>query len=230
MARRPRICPGGLAYHVINRATAGLELFSKNPDYEAFERVLIEARQRHPMRLCAYVLMPNHFHLVLWPERDGQLSSFMKWLTMTHVQRWHAHRQSAGRGHVYQGRFKSFPIQTDAHFLSVCRYVERNPLRANLVPRAELWPWSSLACRQTPSQKSLALLDPWPVPLPRNWPARVNAPQSQKELDALHLSLRRGRPYGAADWSAHLAPRLGLQSTLHPLGRPRNTPPACAST
>jgi putative transposase len=85
------------------------------------------------MRILAYCVIPNHFHLVLWPHQDGALSEFMRWLTMTHTQRWHAAHQTAGTGPMYQGRFKSFPVQSDDHFYSVCRNVEPNPLRAKLV-------------------------------------------------------------------------------------------------
>jgi putative transposase len=96
------------------------------------------------MRLLSYIVLPNHWHLVVWPQRDGELSSYAQWLTVTHVRRWHAHHHSGGTGPVYQGRFKSFPVETDDHFLTVCRYVERNARRANLVARAENWRWSSL--------------------------------------------------------------------------------------
>ena len=75
MARKPRLAPGGLAYHVMNRTWGKVELFEDSGDYEAFERVLGEALKREPaMKLCAYCLMPNHFHLVLWPEKDDILS------------------------------------------------------------------------------------------------------------------------------------------------------------
>src|SRR4051794_5064546 len=140
MPRRTRTCPGGLAYHVMNRSAGGRRtIIDDAGDYAAFERVLAEAVLRFAMRLCAYVLMPNHFHLVLWPRGDDELSPFMQWLTMTHTQRWHAHRHSVGRGHLYQGRFKCFAVELDEHYLSVCRYAERNALRANLVPRAQDW-------------------------------------------------------------------------------------------
>jgi hypothetical protein len=88
------------------------------------------------MRILAYCLMPNHWHFVLWPYDDGDLAAFMHRLTTTHVRRWHLHRHSVGAGHLYQGTFKSFPVQSDAHLLTVCRYVERNPVRARLVDRA----------------------------------------------------------------------------------------------
>ena len=173
------------------------------------------------MRICAYALMPNHFHLVLWPRKDGDLSRFMQWLTMTHTQRWHAHRHSAGHGHLYQSRFKSFPIQANPHFLSVCRYVERNALRAKLVKRAEDWVWCSLACREQKLDTSAALLDDWPVDRPRGWRRLVNEPQSEKELDRPHTCLRRGQPYGDEAWTRRTAVKLGLESSLRPVGRSR---------
>ena len=103
--------------------------FQKPGDYDAFERVLIEALERHPICLLGYCVMPNHWHFALWPERDGQLTEFLRWLTHTHTQRWHAHYHSAGTGHLYQGRFKSFAVQEDDHYFTVLRYVERNALR-----------------------------------------------------------------------------------------------------
>ena len=123
MGRPLRASEGGWVYHVLNRATARLPIFEKPADYEAFERILAEGVERYEMRLLAYCLMPNHWHLLVWPQADGDLSRFMAWVTLTHTQRWHAHRGSAGTGHVYQGRFKSFPVQEDEHFYTVCRYV-----------------------------------------------------------------------------------------------------------
>jgi REP element-mobilizing transposase RayT len=105
------------------------------------EKILSEAHRRTGIRIAAYCLMPNHWHLSLWPRTDGELSEVTRWITVTHTQRWHAHKNSSGTGPVYQGRFKSFPVQTDEHFISVARYVERNALRAKLVERAEEWRW-----------------------------------------------------------------------------------------
>ena len=226
MARKPRHAPGGIAYHVMNRASGEMELFEDDADYEAFERVLAEAAERdRSVRVCAYCLMPNHFHLVLWPKADGTLSRFVQWLSMTHAQRWHAHRRTGGRGHLYQSRFKSFPIQQDEHFLSVCRYVERNPLRAGKVKRAQDWRWCSLWARSAGRKAAMhGLLADWPVERPRDWPARVNRAEDAKELAALRLARDRGRPYGDERWSARTAARLGIASALRPIGRPRKTP------
>jgi putative transposase len=221
MSRPPRHAEGGLVYHALNRANARLRIFDGDADYDAFERVLAEAVTRHDVRLLAYCLMPNHFHLVVWPEADGDLSAFMRWLTMTHTQRWHAHRGSAGSGHVYQGRYKSFPVQDDGHFLTVCRYVERNALRAGLVVKAEDWRWGSLWRRAAGRRASGPMLNAWPIDRPRGWVARVNAPLTAGEEESVRRSIRRGQPFGAADWQAATAARLGLDSTLRPRGRPR---------
>jgi putative transposase len=208
-------------YHVLNRANARMTIFKKPEDYEAFLRVLEAAVERTQTRLLAYCVMPNHWHLVVWPEHDGELSRFVGWLTLTHTQRWHAHRRSTGSGHVYQGRFKSFPVQDDAHFLAVCRYVERNALRANLVERAEDWAWGSLSRWSRGNAAEKSLLAAWPLRRLAGWVEEVNRPQTKAELAALRRSVARGCPYGEPLWSEQTARRLGLESTQRPRGRPR---------
>ncbi len=223
MGRPHRASQGGWVYHVLNRANARLPIFDKPEDYEAFERILAEGVERYDMRLLAYCLMSNHWHLVVWPKADGDLSRFMAWVTLTHTQRWHAHRGSAGTGHVYQGRFKSFPVQEDEHFYTVCRYVERNALRANLVKRAEAWRWSSLWRMTEGDRESRALITSWPLPRPRRWGQWVNEPQTEAELAALRHCIRRGCPFGDESWTENAVRELGLESTLRPRGRPRKS-------
>jgi putative transposase len=138
MARTARAAVGGVCYHVINRGNARGEICHKKEDFAAFLDLMEEAGQRLPMRLLAWCLIPNHFHLVLWPHGDGDLSRWMQWLMTAHVRRYHRHYHSSG--HVWQGRFKAFPSEEDEHLWTVLRYVERNALRANLVVRAEEWP------------------------------------------------------------------------------------------
>jgi putative transposase len=208
-------------YHVLNRANARLPIFEKSQDYQAFERVLEDGRERYDMRLLAYCLMPNHWHLLLWPKRDGDLSRFMGWVTLTHTQRWHAHRGSAGTGHLYQGRFKSFPVQEDDHFYAVCRYVERNALRARLVNRAENWRWGSLWRMTQPDRSARELLSAWPVARSRAWPTWVNEPQTKAELTAIRRCVQRGCPFGHDSWINKAVSSLGLETTLRPRGRPR---------
>ncbi len=200
---------------------ARLPLFQKPGDYEAFERVLVEALERHPIRMLGYCLMPNHWHFVLWPKEEGELTAFLRWLTHTHTMRWHTHYQTSGTGHLYQGRFKSFPIERDDHYFAVLRYVERNALRANLTDRAEAWRWGSLWLREREADEQRSILSPGPLTLPRNWIKLVNEPQTERELEALRRCVKRGSPFGSTDWQLRTAKRLGLESTLRDRGRPK---------
>src|SRR5437764_12735691 len=178
MPRTARASLGGCCYHVLNRGNARAEVFHKRQDYAAFVGLFEPACERLAMRIIAYCLMPNHFHLVLRPHADGDLGRWMQWLLTSHVRRYHRHY--GGSGHVWQGRFKAFPIQADEHYLAVLRYVERNPLRAKLTRKAESWRWSSL--RQRSAGAGPTILANGPVAIPANWAGLVNEPQTDAEL------------------------------------------------
>lgn len=226
MGRPKRADEAGGIYHALNRANGRAALFRKAEDYDAFERILEAGLQRYPCQILSYQLMPNHWHFVLRPTADGAMSNFLRWVSLTHTMRHHAHHHTAGQRHLYQGRFKSFPVQDDDHFLVVCRYVERNAVRAGLVDKAEDWKWGSLSrwlARPEPEPK---LLTAWPIARLPNWKARVNEALSQKELDAVRNALKRGSPYGSRNWVESTARRLALESTLRPRGRPRKHLPA----
>ena len=220
MPRPLRTAPGGFVFHVLNRANGKRTIFHTPRDYLAFETVMAEVQERVPMRILAWCLMPNHWHLLLWPEKDGQLSTFMRLLTLTHTQRVHAYRASSGTGHLYQGRFKSFVVQDDTHFLAVARYVEANALSAGLAGRAEAWRWGSLWRAHRGEHDSPPQLHPWPLDRPSDWVNYVNERPPNPESEALRRSARRGCPYGDESWTAGVAEELGLQSTLRPRGRP----------
>jgi putative transposase len=221
MPRQPRSAPGGLVYHVLNRTAGRMKMFRKPADYDALLRVLLEAHQRHPIRILSFCLMPTHWHFVVWPEKNGQLTDFFRWLTHTHAVRWRTSHHTVGYGHLYQDRFKSFPVQRDEHLLTLCRYVERNPLNANLVRRAQSWAYSSLHIRLSGDPRLQALLSDWPVAIPRNWLQLVNRLLTEKELQRIQTSLQRSRPFGSDTWTLATASRLHLDHTLRPEGRPR---------
>ena len=202
-----------------------MRLFLKDGDFEAFERIIEQTLETRPMRILSYCLLSNHWHLVLWPERDGDLAAFMQKLAITHARNWQVYRRRVGYGHLYQGRYKSFPIEDDEHFYQVVRYVERNALRAKLVRRAENWRFSSLWRRVHGTAESRRMLSAWPLPCPRSWVPYVNQPQTEAELEAIRRSVRRGQPYGGEEWVRATAKRLGLESSLRPRGRPRKEEP-----
>jgi len=194
-------------------------MFKKDQDFIAFENVMRLAFERVPIRILDWCIMPDHWHLVLWPENDGDLTAFVRQLTMTHAQRWkHAHN-AVGQGHLYQGRFKSFPIEEDERLLRVLRYVERNPVRAERVERAQDWRWGSCHVRKTPRHHLSSLLAEWPVDRPMHWNRLVNQPQSAAEEAAMKLHIARGRPCGTMEWTQRVSRRLQLEKTLRDPGR-----------
>lgn len=207
---------------MLNRAVGQNRIFDDEEDYLAFETVLSQAHERTGTRLLAYCIMPNHWHLVLRPRKEGELSHYMRWLTVTHTQRWHAGRGSAGTGPLYQGRFRSFPVQEDSHLLLLCRYVERNPIRAGLVTRATAWRWSSAGGTQ--AKPWLTPREEWPVPAPANWLKWLAAPGNQAELEAMRRSVKRGAPFGDERWTSRMAQKLSLQSSLRAPHRPKAVP------
>ena len=227
MPRAPRTDVGGLVYHVLNRANARAALFDDEVDYRSFTELLAEERARSGMRLLAWCLMPNHWHLVLWPGADGDLARFVRRLTQRHTQARHRRHGTLGQGHLYQGRYKGFLVQDDAHLLTVCRYVERNPLRAGLVAAAADWPHGSLS--QLRRRGASRLLDPWPLSRPSGWAEAVDRPETPQELETLRRSVRRGAPFGGASWVMAMADRYGLASSLRPRGRPPKMAPALDS-
>jgi putative transposase len=209
-----------MVFHVLNRGVGRRMLFTKDEEFLAFERFVEESLRTRRMRLCAYCLMANHWHLVVWPERDGDLAAFMQHVTNMHVKRWKEHRREIGYGHLYQGRYKCFPVETEDYFYQVVRYVERNALRANLVKRAEEWRWSSVR-RAEREDPAFPILSTWPLSRPADWLQIVNQPQTEAELEALRCCVNRGRPFGDPSWVAEVAKRLGLEWTLRSRGRPK---------
>ncbi|MBA7467307.1 hypothetical protein ES707_02523 [subsurface metagenome] len=216
----PRIARGlvdGFVYHVLNRGNGGQEVFHKEQDYEAFIDLMREAKVRHSIKIFAYCLMPNHFHMVVVPIQAEELNKGMQWLMTSHVRRYHRHYGTSG--HIWQGRFKSFIIQEDNHLLTVLRYVEGNPVRAGLVNSAKDWSWSSH--REVIDERSRLLVDEIPIELPQDWNRYVDEPLTEKELERLHQSVNRQSPYGTSMWQMQVSKELGLESTLRPRGRPK---------
>lgn len=216
MPRTARKTPGGMVFHVLIRGVGRMGLFASDPDYQAFEQILAETLLVRPTRLLGYCLMPNHWHMVLWPQGDGEISAFMQLLTTTHASNWQLYHDRAGQGHVYQGRFKSFPVETDEHFFQVMRYVERNALRAGLASTAEAWPWCSLWRRIQGTSTDRAMLAEWPAQIGENWLDYVNQPQTDAELTAIRKCVAKGTPYGSKEW-------------IKMMGDPSKTPPASAN-
>ena len=169
MARPKRKTKGGYFYHVLNRANGRLRIFKKRDDFLAFEKIIGEIQERVNVDVFGYCLMSNHWHLLLRPNKDGDLSEFMRLVSVTHATRYHHSHGTAGTGHLYQGRFKSFPVQGGGALLNVLRYIEANPVRAKMVENASDYPWSSYCYHINQKNRERAfVLSPFPKSLPRN--------------------------------------------------------------
>jgi putative transposase len=211
-----------MIYHALNRANFRSRLFPETAHYEDFLGIVEESLNFVPMRILAYCLMPNHWHLVLYPRADGDLSKFLRRITLTHTQRYHARTRTVGYGHVYQGRYKSLLVESDRHFLTLVRYVERNAKRATLVKKAEDWPWSSAHARLGGNEKQKKLLSAWPVAEPRHYREWLNRSQGKEEIEKIRCAIKKSRPYGSEEWVSRAVAQFGLENTMRSSGRPRN--------
>ena len=231
MARKPRYCPGGYVYHVLNRSVGRIALFRRGEDYAAFERVMLDAYERVPLRIVGWCLMKNHWHFMVWPRTDDEVTGYFRALAHTHAMRWRVAHRSVGWGPLYQGRFKAFPVESGSHVLTVCRYVERNALSAGAVKRAEDWRWGSLWLRHhagmddhTRSMRRMMSAGPagrWPEL--KQWTESVNTAQTKRELSQLNASENRSRPYGGEPWMDKVVKELGLEHTIRGEGRPKRS-------
>lgn len=222
----PRITRGVMGqgyYHVLNRGNHRQMLFRCEEEFAIFMGLLAESVARFPVELWGYCLMGNHWHLAVSVTAPEDMSRWMHWLCNRHVRLLHRENAGLGGGHIYQGRFKSFPVQDSDHLWTVLRYVEANPVRAKLAARAEDWPWSSLSTctiRNGLLEVPRPKLAPWPRD--ESWREAVNSPLEQARLDLLRRSIVRGTPFGLPEWVTDLVAESGMQSTVRPRGRPRN--------
>lgn len=220
MSRSLRVDVGGEIYHCINRAVGRQTIFKKEKDYQSFETILQEIVDVTNMRILAYSIMPNHFHLVLYPENNGDLSSFMKRVTATHTQRYRTATQTVGEGPLYQGRYKSFIIQNNIHLFTVLRYVERNPLTAQLVQNVLEWRYGSVYRRYKGTEKEKMLLSPWVCDEPKDYIQFLSHPLTAKEIEKIAQSEIKGTPFGDDNYTLTMVKKYNLGSTLRKKGRP----------
>lgn len=221
MPRLARVDVGNAIYHVINRANGRLQIFNTPEDYRLFEKLIEEAKELTDMRIYAYEIMPNHWHLVLSPRNDGDLGLFMHHLTNKHTRRVHTATGTIGSGHLYQGRYKSFLVDSENYLLSVIKYTERNAVRAKLVRFCEDWRWGSAWRRihgTTPQKK---LLDAPPMQLPNDYLSWINTAESPEEIETIRHSVNKGVPYGRQQWIDSMVTTYHMETTLRGAGRPK---------
>jgi len=190
MCRNSRNLPAGCVVHCVNRGNDKRLLFERAVEYENFLHLVAWAKARCPVRMVAYCIMGNHWHFVIWVESEWDVSAFLHLLTTTHASRWRKRTATVGCGHVYQGRFKSSQVFTERYYYNLLKYVEQNPLRANLVRSCKDWRWSSLAER-TGTLSDRFLLDPGPLTLLPDWGAHIDEALPRATVERIRKSLTR---------------------------------------
>jgi putative transposase len=223
MPRVARVDVGDEVYHIINRANGRLQIFNTDEDYTLFEQLLLETKEVTDMRILAHELMPNHWHLVLYPRNDGDLQAFMHKLSNAHTRKVHAQTNTNGSGHLYQGRYKSFLVDSDEYLLSVIKYVERNAVRAKLVSCCEEWRWGSAWRRVHGTVGQKRLLDELPIDLPDDYVKWVNTADKEEDLRNIRNSVNKSVPYGRDAWVDTMVTKHCLESTRRSPGRPRGS-------
>jgi putative transposase len=225
MPRLPRIDVADEIYHCINRANGRMQIFNTDQDYMLFETLMREAQAMTDIRIYAYVLMPNHWHLLVSPRKDRDLAHFMHSLCNTHTRRVHTATRTIGSGHLYQGRYKSFLVDSDEHFLTVLRYIERNPVRAQLATTCEAWEWGSAWLRTKGPIADRKLLTEPVTAFPGNYINWINTEENSEELERMRTSVNKGVPFGQKKWVDAMITKYNLESTQRNVGRPRKTTP-----
>lgn len=221
MPRNARVDVGGEIYHVINRANGRFQIFDTDEDYQLFEQLLLETKELLDMRILAYELMPNHWHLVLYPKNDGDLGAFMHRLSNAHTRKVHARTNTNGSGHLYQGRYKSFLVDSEKYLLAIIKYTERNAVRAKFVRFCEDWRWGSAWLRIHGTAQQKKLLDPIPTQLPDDHAEWINTAEKLDDLDTIRTSTNKSVPYGSGPWVEKMVLIHHLESTLKSPGRPK---------
>jgi putative transposase len=220
MARKPRIDLANYYYHVINRANARLPIFFLEYDYELFESLLFQSIQKFDVELVAYCIMPNHFHLLIRPLVDGEIGRCMQWLTLTHTQRWHSLNRTAGTGHLYQGRYKSFLVESGEYLATLIRYIERNPVRARLVEDAGNWEYSSYSKRFRKCSEYTP--PPLPIEISGSYQEWINNDsENSNTYSKFKESIDKGKPFGSNNWVDSIVDKFKLESTTRSKGRPK---------
>ena len=225
MPRTSRVDIGGEYYHVINRANGRFQIFNNKEDYQLFEKLLEEMKELFSVEVLAYVVMPNHWHLLIRTKQDKDLSSFMSRLTNAHTRKVHALTKTNGSGHLYQGRYKSFLVEGDIYLRTLIKYIERNPVRAKLVKSCENWQWSSAYRSLCGTTKEKKLIDTAPAELPEDYSRWINLPQTEQEVESIRNSVNKGKPYGGEGWVEKMITKYSLQSSLKGSGRPKKIRP-----
>jgi putative transposase len=226
MARPPRITIAAFPYHVIQRGNNRQTIFFADDDYRHFLECLALAKLKYDCRLYAYVLMSNHFHLLIEPSESGDLSGFMQSVGRRYVR--YINDRYGRTGTLWEGRFKSAAVSRDDYLMVCGRYIELNPVRAGLVKHPGEYPWSSYQHRALGNLNQLLDEDPWYSGLgisaedrQKTYRAWVGAQVAEGEWKQIRQATQQGRLIGREAFQKEMETITGRRLVGESRGRPR---------
>jgi putative transposase len=219
MPRIARVVIPGIPHHVTQRGNRREDIFREDGDHQQYLQLLLEYSVKHGLKTMAYCLMTNHVHLICIPERIDTLKSVFRPLDLRYTQHFNWTQHISGR--LWQGRPYSCALD-DEHLWAAIRYVERNPVRARMVRKAEHYAWSSAASHC--GLRNDPLLSPLPARFPvatKDWSAWLSEKEDERMLAMIRLRTRTGRPAGSKRFVAALETQLGRRLQPKSIGRPK---------
>ena len=223
MPRLARAVFEGVPHHITQRGNRREDVFFTDSDRVQYLSWLAEYCKKHDVDILAYCLMTNHIHLVAVPNSDDGLHRVLKPLHMRYAQ--HINRKKGWKGHLWQGRFFSSPLDDEYLWAAIC-YVERNPVRAKMVSRAEDYQWSSAAAHCGKGNDSiLSMKSEW---IERkksvsDWSAWLGAEDDDQQIEKLRINSEKGLPCGSDEFVGRLGEMVGRVLEGRPIGRPGKT-------
>ena len=212
--------------HVIQRGNNRQKIFFGKNDYTHYRDWLADAAERYGCAIHAWVLMPNHVHLLLTPESAASLPGLMQSLGRRYVRHVNAARDRTGT--LWEGRYRAVPIDSDEYFLSCCRYIELNPARARLVVHPRDYPWSSYRAHALGEADALLRDHSAFRRLGANADERRKAYRTlfrtkldEEFVEALRAATNGGWALGDARFQRRIAKASGRRTAPLPKGRPR---------
>ena len=207
MPRMARVVIPGLPHHVVQRGVRSMDIFYSDHDRKSYLQLIADGISRAGVSVWAWCLMTNHVHFLMVPESEKSLALSLKEATRRHAR--NINEREGARGHLFQERFYSYPVQTDKHLTAVARYIEQNPVKANIVLNPELYQWSSAsfnAGKKTsdPLTKERKLDQAFGT-----WKEVLHSSNRRKEDEEIEHHLKTGRPYGSNEWAEALELKTG---------------------
>ena len=226
MARLPRLTPAGIPQHLIQRGNNRQACFCCEEDFIAYAGWLREYSVKHQVKIHAWVFMTNHVHLLATPETDDGISRMMQSLGRMYVRYFNrAYRRS---GTLWEGRYKSCLVQSDGYLLECYRYIELNPVRANMVEKPAEYYWSSHSTNALGKQSALLTPHAEYLKLGRTPEQRLNRYQSlfsehmeKSRVDQITSMTEKGLALGSNSFKEQIEKLHSRRVTAGKVGRPR---------